>query len=285
MNPNPPWHADQNLRAMYAADTLSRSQAASVESHMMSCASCRAAMTGLLPPDRLTRNLDSVLDSVDQPRRPRFESVVALLGVPEHVARLLAISPSERGPWFAGVVMAFLVAVAAEALGAYEDAFFALLVMAPLLPLAGVTVATTFRRDPLGELVTAVATPAFSLFLMRALAVVAPTIVVAVSAAMLTPGDGWESVLWLLPSFGLMMATLALGSWFPIRAVAWVLGAAWVTAAAIGANGAPAADLVAGYAPFRPVGQLALFALSLIAGAVAVARSDSFDLIEIRRTS
>jgi hypothetical protein len=285
MIPNPAWHADPELLASYVAGSLSRSRAASVEAHLMSCASCRESMVPLASSDRLARNLASVVDSVDRPRRHRIEHVVARLGVPEHVARVLAISPSERGPWTAGVVVAFLVAVAADAFSGYKGALFALLVAAPLLPLAGVTAAATLRHDPLRELVVAVPTRSFTVFLMRSLAVVAPTIVVAALASALVPGQSWESVLWLLPSFGLMATALALGSWFPIRVVAWTLGAVWVTAAAIAAHGAARADLLESYAAFRPEGQVALLALTLVAGAVVAVRRDSFDLIEIGRTS
>jgi diguanylate cyclase (GGDEF)-like protein len=83
---------------------------------------------------------------------------------------------------------------------------------------------------------------------------------------------------------GLEASALALGSWFPIRTVAWALGALWVTAAAIGAHGAARADLLESYAAFRPEGQVTLLALSLVAGAVVAVRRDSFDHIEIGRT-
>ncbi len=279
------WHADQELLAGYVAGTLSRSQAASVESHLTSCASCRASMVPLASPDRLARNLAAVFESVDQPREHRLEAALVRVGVPEHIARVLMVSPSERGPWVVGVLVALLVAIAAEAFSGSGGALFVLLVAAPLLPLAGVAAAATFRHDPAREVLAAVPTRGFSVFLMRALAVVAPTIVVALGAALLLPEHGWEAVLWLLPSFGLMSATLALGSWLPIRAVAWTLGAVWVLAAAIAAQGATAADVVGSYAAFRPAGQVALLVVTFIAGVVVAVRRDSFDLIEIGRTS
>ena len=285
MTPHPTWHADQELLAGYVAGTLSRSRAASLESHLTSCASCRASMVPLASPDRLARNLVAVIESVDQPRKHRLESALVRVGVPEHVARVLVVSPSERGPWVVGVVVALLVAVAAEAFSGSGGALFVLLVAAPLLPLAGVAAAATFRDDPAREILAAVSTPGFSVFLMRALAVVAPTIVVALGAAMLFPELGWEAVLWLLPSFGLMATTLALGSWLPIRVVAWTLGAVWVFAAAIAAQGTSAADWVGSYAAFRPAGQVVLLVVTLIAGVVVAVRRDSFDLIEIGRTS
>jgi Putative zinc-finger len=279
------WHADQEMLAGYAAGTLSRSQAASVESHLTSCGSCRASMGPLASSERLARNLAAIVDSVDQPRQHRLEAALVRVGVPEHFARVLMVSPSERGPRVVGVLVALLVAIAAEAFSGSGGALFVLLVAAPLLPLAGVAAAATFRHDPAREILAAVPTRGFSVFLMRALAVVAPTIVVALGAALLVPGQGWETVLWLLPSFGLMAMTLALGSWLPIRAVAWTLGVAWVLAAAIAAQGATAADWVGSYAAFQLAGQVALLVVTLLAGVVVAVRRDSFDLIELGRTS
>jgi hypothetical protein len=242
-------------------------------------------MVPLASPDRLARNLAAVIDSVDQPREHRLGAALVRVGVPEPFARVLTVSPLERGPWVVGVLVALLVATAAEMFSGSGGTLFVLLVAAPLLPLAGVAAAATFRHDPAREILAAVPTRGFSVFLLRALAVVAPTIVVAFGAALLFPEHGWEAVLWLLPSFGLMATTIALGSWLPIRAVAWTLGALWVLAAAIAAQEATAADVVGSYAAFRPAGQLALLVVTLLAGAVVAVRRDSFDLIEIGRTS
>ncbi len=285
MTPYPTWHADQILLAGYVAGALGRSQTASIESHLTSCASCRSSMVPLASPDRLARNLAAVIDRVDQRQEHRLELALVRAGVPEHVARVLIVSPSERGAWVVGVVVALLVAIAAEAFSGSGVALFVLLVAAPLLPLAGVAAAATFRHDPAREILAAVPTRGFSVFLTRALAVVVPTIVVALGAALLLPKRGWEAALWLLPSCGLMAITLALGSWLPIRAVARTLGTAWVLAAASAAQGASAADLVRSYAAFRPAGQAAMLALTLVAGAVVAVRRNSFDLIEIGRTS
>ncbi len=285
MTANPSWHIDPELLAGYVTGASGRASRASVESHLVTCASCRAAMAPLIATDRLDRNLAAIADRVDRPRLHLVERLLERVGVPEHVTRVLAVTPTERGAWLAGMLVALLVAVTADLFSASEVTVFAFLVAAPLLPLVGVTAAVTFRQDPLRELVAAVPTPVFKLFMMRALVVLAPTIAVAAGASMLVPGQGWEPVLWLLPSFGLIVATLALGSWFPVWAVAWTLGGAWVLAAAVWVRGAPSADLVGSYAAFRPAGQLVLLALSLLAGFVVVVRRDSFDLVDLGRTS
>ena len=283
MNPNPNWHAAPELLASYATGALGRTQAASVEAHLVTCVLCRSAMTAV--PERLEHNLTAITARVDQPQRPRLERFLERIGVPEHIVRALAVTPSERGAWLTGVAAALLVAAVAELFTESDRTLFVLLVAAPLLPLVGVTWAVTFRGDPLRELVMAAPTPGFKLFLIRALAVLIPTIVVAAAASVLVPGQGWAPVLWLLPSFGLAATTLALGTWFPIRVVAWTLGAAWTAAAIIAVRGAPNADPVGSFVAFRPVGQLTLLALSVAAIAVVTVRRDSFDLIDIGRTS
>ena len=48
------------------------------------------------------------------------------VGVPEHFARVLMVSPSERGPWVVGVLVALLVAIAAEAFSGSGGALFVL---------------------------------------------------------------------------------------------------------------------------------------------------------------
>ena len=285
MTANPNWHIDPELLAGYVTGGLGRVRSASVETHLVACASCRAAMAPLITTDRLDSNLAAITERVDRPRRHLVERLLERVGVPEHVTRVLAVAPTERGTWLAGIVVALLVAVAADLFSGSPVTVFAFLVAAPLLPLVGVTAAVTFRQDPLHELVAAVPMSALKLFMMRALVVLAPTIAVAAGASMLVPEQGWEPVLWLLPSFGLMAATLALGSWFPVRAVAWTLGGAWVLAATLWVRGTPSADLVGSYAAFRPGGQLGWLALSLLAGFVVVLRRDSFDFVDLGRTS
>ena len=285
MTPNPTWHIDPGVLDGYVAGTLGRAPAASVEAHLMSCVSCRATMAPLVAPERLERNLAAITERVDQPRRNPIERILERLGVPEHISRVLVVTPSERGAWFAGIVFSLLVVAAAEIFSGSERTLFAFLVVAPLLPLAGVTAAITFRHDPLRELVVAVPMPGFKLFLMRALSVLSPTIAVATGASLLVPRQGWEPVLWLLPSFGLIATTLALGSWLPLRAVASTLGAVWVLAATITVRGASSANLIESYAAFRPAGQVTLLVVSLMAGMVVVLRRDSFDFVDVGRTS
>ena len=91
MTPNPNWHAVPELLANYATGTLGRTQAASVEAHLVTCVSCRSAMTAV--PERLEHNLTAITARVDQPQRPRLERFLERIGVPEHILRALAVTP------------------------------------------------------------------------------------------------------------------------------------------------------------------------------------------------
>ena len=135
MTPNPSWHADQELLAAYVAGRLSRAGAASVEAHLVSCRACRLAIAPIVEPQRLERNLVAIVDRVARPPRHLFERLLEKVGIPEHIVRALAVTPSDRAPWLAGIAVAILVAVGADAVSTPDATMFALLVAAPLLPL------------------------------------------------------------------------------------------------------------------------------------------------------
>ncbi len=273
------------MLAGYAAGTLSRARTASVEAHLLTCGTCRAAIAPLTAPDRLEHNLAAITERVDQPRPHLIERLLQRLGVPDRIGRVLTVTPSARGAWLAAVLAAFAVAVIVDLNQESERVAFAFLVVAPLLPLAGMTAAFSTRGDPARELVLAAPTPGFDVLLMRSLAVLAPAIGLAAVAAAFVPDRGWEPVLWLLPAFGLTAATLALGTWFPVRWVAWALGAAWVGVAAISVRGAPGTEMVESFAAFDLAGQLALAAVAVVATVVVVVRRDAFDAVDLRRAS
>lgn len=279
------WHVDREILAGYVAGMLGRTRAASVEAHLVTCDSCRAAVAPLAGTDRLARNLAVITERVDQPRLHPIERLLQRVGVPERISKVLMVTPSARGAWLAAVTAALVLAAVADLGGGSERAAFTFLVAAPLLPLAGVTAVFSTRGDPVRELILAAPTPGFEVLLIRVLAVLAPTITLAAVASALVPEPGWESVLWLVPSFGLAAATLALGRWFPLRWVAWTLGGVWVAAAVISVRGEPSAELIEGFAAFRPAGQLVLVAVALVSGAVVGLHRGAFDFFDSRRAS
>ena len=89
------------------------------------------------------------------------------------------------------------------------------LVLAPMLPLAGVAAAYGQGVDPTYEVGLAAPMRSFGLLLIRAVAVLVTTTVIAGLAALALPGLQWTAAAWLLPSLGLTLASLALATRMP----------------------------------------------------------------------
>jgi hypothetical protein len=168
-----------------------------------------------------------------------------------------------------------LTAVVAFAVAAAHTADFGyalFLLLAPMLPLAGVAGAYGPGVDPTYEIGLASPMKGFHVLLVRASAVLATTTVVVGVGAILLPDLGWSVIAWLLPSVGLVLSSLALSTLVqPLKAAVWV-AALWLLAAGtwVLASSAPAQARSAFGAPM----QTSLVLISLIAGAVLVARRD-----------
>lgn len=273
------WHTDQSLLSAYQAGTLRPAQAASVEAHLTACGPCRSSLATMADPGRLGTNWAAIEDRLDDRPPPLSERFLLRMGVGEHHARLIALTPALRAPTVACVVALFAAGVvtAQSAGGMRGGSFFAFLVAAPLLPLAGVAAAFGIS-DPVEELTTAAPTPAFELLLARALAIVTVTTAVSLAAAFALPDGGLAAVTWLLPALGLSAASLALSTWVPASWASAGLGGAWVTAAVVSWRvNRFDTDVVGRFAALGPTGQL-LFALVGVAGAlVLVLRRETLD--------
>jgi hypothetical protein len=268
------WHADGALLARYAANELDDARAYSVEAHLMACETCRTAL--VVEPARLEAMWTEVAQVLDAPQPGIVERGLRWIGVKEHVARLLAATPSLRLSWFAAEAVALGSAVAA-ANGARSgpDATVGLLfflVVAALLPVAGVAVAFGPRVDPTYEVGAAAPMRSYRLFLIRSAAVLATSVVLAAIAAIALPVFDWTAAAWLLPSLGLTLGTLALATYLRPLVAACAVTASWL-AVAIGAASVRSDDL----AMFRAGGQ-AVF-LVVIAGSawVLARRHETFE--------
>jgi putative zinc finger protein len=280
------WHADAAQLAGYAGGELDPARAASVEAHLLDCPACQAGVAGAVPRDRLERIWRGVAEVVDGPRPGPVERLLARLGVPGHTARLLAAAPSLHLSWFAAVAAALGFAVVAAHGGRSGPLLF--LLLAPLLPVAGVAAAYGPGIDPTHELAVAAPMPGSRLLLLRAAAVLASTTLLAATAALALPDLGWLAAAWLLPALGLTLASLALATALHPAAAAGTVAFAWVVAvgatqwAAVRHLRDPFAAPVAS-ALFDPAGQLAFLALAVLAALLLARRSDRFDLEPSRR--
>jgi hypothetical protein len=220
------WHLNPEEIRRYAQGTVPLGVAASLEAHVMKCAVCR----GVISPHVDARRVDSiwleVVDRVDAPRRSWPERMLVRLGVAEATMRLVAATPTLRGPWLLAV--AGVIALAAWAAQVDERFLRMFLVVAPLAPLAGVAVAFAGGLDPTREIGLAAPYSGLRLLLIRTVTVLAVTVPIVAVAGLALPGSHWLAVAWLLPTAGLSCVALAVTARMtPVVAVG-VEASSWV---------------------------------------------------------
>lgn len=275
------WHATSELLARFATAPASIDgvTAVSLEAHLLDCNQCRRAVAAAAEPAAVDAGWDAIADRIDRPRPTLAERLLVRL-LPTHVTRVVAATPALRLSW----LLAFTVVVAAVVLvgrQAGTDAPF--LVLAPLVPLAGVAVSFGPAPDPAGE--TAVATPLYgaALLLLRTAAVLATSMVVLGAGALSLPGLEWRDAGWILPAVALTFGALALSTWvapFTATACATIGWVVLVEAVLI------VDDLHRGVAAgplFGPLGQAAFAGTIVAAAAVIALRRPHLVTLEARR--
>jgi hypothetical protein len=221
------WHIRADLMAAYLDGSLEASSVRSVEAHVGGCAQCR----GGVPVDKvwLASSWAGIEDLVDRPARSLAERCLVRAGMPDQLARLVLATPSLSRAWLLAVVLVLALAVGAVALSDGSSvSLLIFLVAAPVLPLAGVAAAYGRAVDPAYELHAATPLAGYRLLLVRASSVlVAATLLTAVAMPFL-PGPPGLSSAWLLPSLMLTLATLVVGTRFPLPVAAAALGGLWL---------------------------------------------------------
>lgn len=265
-----PWHVEGPLLAAYARGDVSDAEAFSVEAHIVACDACQAQVHAVVAPRRLDDNWLEIVDTLDVPRAGLVERGLAKLGVPSHIARLLAATPSFTLSWFGALAVALTVAV----VGAYqgERGLTVFLCVAAFAPVAGV--AASFGRgiDPMHELSLAAPMSSVRLLLLRTAAVVGATVVLTAVGAVALPGLAWTAVAWLLPALGLTLASLALATYLPHTTAFATVSGIWLAATIAGAI--RPADALAAFDGTAQVGFAAVVAVGLV---VLMRRREALD--------
>lgn len=266
---NAQWHVPDELIEHYVSGHLEPVQVLSVESHLARCERCRAAVP--CEEDWLAASWESVEDLVDRPKPRPVARLLRWFGVPEHVATFLAATPSLARGWLLAVTAVTAFAVAAAHLG--RDGVVPFLVVAPVLPLAGVAFAYGPRVDPVHEIQAATPMGGARVLLLRAIAVLVAAIVLAGVAALLLPGPlGLPAAAWLLPALALTAATLALSTRFAPVISAAALTVAWLGGVLLFAR--LTGDVLT---PFSPAAQALYGAAALILVPLVYLRRARFD--------
>jgi hypothetical protein len=267
------WHLDEELARGYVENRVPGVLATSVEQHLVTCPACRALLRPAVPTARLTAVWAEVLERVEAPPVGRLERLLRRAGLDEPTARLVAVTPLLRTSWLAGTVLVLALALLAAETGAHAVALF--LVLAPMLPVAGVALTFGPAADPAHEIVAGTPYSPVRLLAVRTLVVVSTTFLPAGVAAVLLPVQLGLALAWLLPALALTVGTLALSTRVSPHVAASALGVGWVSVVLYG---------VARNDPFlaaAPVVQLACLAGLALAAAVLLVRSR--DLAEVLR--
>jgi len=262
------WHADDALLDRYAAGSLDMARAASVEAHLVACAACREAVGARVDCGRLGAIWAEIVNTVDAPRRRPAERVLARLGVRPHTARLLVATRSLQVSWLVAVALALGFAVAAASQGRHSDLLF--LIVAPILPVAGVAAAFGPAMDSAFEVAPLTGA---RLLLVRSAAVLVTTITLAALAALALPSFDWMAVAWVLPSLGLTTSCLALSTVTTPERAAGAVTTAWFVAVLLTVG-----EMRDGLAAFRTSGQFTFLGLTALAGFVIVRRRGAFEI-------
>ncbi|MGW2086074.1 zf-HC2 domain-containing protein [Streptomyces sp. NPDC001880] len=301
----PRWHLSEELAGRYAAGSVPETDAWSVEKHVEVCGGCAARLSAAV---RARPEAKAALDAV----RAQVLSAVAAQGAPARrparsarrrfpgtatrspgaatrTGRLLwAAGPALRAPWLLALV---LVAVGALALaygaGAGDAVRPLLLVVAPVLPLAGVALSYGRHADPMHEITAATPSGGLQLLLTRTAAVLAVSIpALTLAGAALPPSAGWPgAAAWLLPGLAMTLAALALGSYVGCRTGATSIAVTWAAAVVLPAF-ATSRPVTAGAAAEAaryfagPSAQAGWAAGALVCAALLAVRRRSFDHLE-----
>lgn len=262
------WHVDESMIDRYLAGFLDRAAASSVEAHVTACDSCRVLVTA--DEARLSRSWHRIVERVEPGERRLVERVLSRLGVPGHVARLVAVSPAMRASFVLAVVLGMGFAVAAAGSDPGSGRFRWFLLVAPLVPVGGVAFAYGRFVDPVHEVTLAAPIDSFRLVLLRAATVLAVAMPVGLAAWPLVPAPAALGVsAWLVPGLALTLATLSLAS----RLEPWIAGAvialAWV--------GFWQLASVNDIEPYGAAAQAAAAVVAVAAGLVLVVWRDRFD--------
>lgn len=265
------WHVPSDVLSSYAHGRIDPVQAYSVEAHLPSCAQCTAQIAALTDRARLTRAWEEIEERLDAPRRGPVEAALVRLAVPEHLARLLGATPALRVSWLLACAIALGFAVWAASLRPDEGIIY-FLVLAPLLPLAGVAAAFGPDVDPAYEIGLAAPMRSFTLLLIRALAVLGTTSAMATIAAIALPGLHWSAAAWLLPALGLTLVSLVLATRVSAPAAGGLLASVWVLTVSGGWRLTDEPLFV-----FGPAGQIACALLAAAAALVLTRDIHRFD--------
>jgi hypothetical protein len=273
------WHADAGLLDRYARGDLGDVEAASVEAHVTGCDQCRRMTAPYADHRALEQIKQSIDEHLDAPRIGRAQLSLERIGLNDRDARLLAGSLSLETSWCAASLITLCFALLAANLGSSRTSLALFLVVAPLVPLAGVAFAFGRRVDPTFEIALSCPLPQARILMVRTVAIVGLALPVLVLLSV--PFGVAVAFAWLLPALALAAATLAAGTFIPLSHAAGGLAVLWMLGASAALADAPrttAEAFARSNIAFQGHGQVLCAVLAVVSLAVLAARHHSYEV-------
>jgi hypothetical protein len=275
------WHVPDGELLAYLRGALPAPRAWSVEAHVPGCSDCADRVAeGLRAEAALPSEFDrvraEVLAQAGSEAVARARIGARPVSRATRVWRVLSAAPALRLPWLAAAVCTVAAAALLSLVTRLAGTGPVLLLIAPLLPLAGVAASYGPAMDPAHELTVAAPFSGLRLLLARTLSVLAVTMPLLLAGSWLVPTAGLNPVVWLLPTLGLVLAALALGSWIDQAHAAALAGLGWVLAVL-------APRLVAGAAVppvFTPTAEVVWAAVAVLGAGLLAARRANYERME-----
>ncbi|WP_406368979.1 zf-HC2 domain-containing protein [Streptomyces sp. NBC_00647] len=150
-----------------------------------------------------------------------------MIRVPHPPPWLRAV-PGLRWPWLLAVTGVCAAGAWLAATAGAEDSLPVLLLLAPVLPLIWVAASYGGRADPFAPVIRSTPAGGLRLLMLRTGVVLAICLPLLVVAAMAGVGVSAWAAAWLVPSLGLTLVTLLLGSYIGCLLAAGVTSGTWL---------------------------------------------------------
>ncbi|MET9896651.1 hypothetical protein ABZZ47_42085 [Streptomyces sp. NPDC006465] len=150
-----------------------------------------------------------------------------MIPVPHPPPWLRAV-PGLRWPWLLAVTGVCAAGAWLAATADAEDSLPVLLLLAPVLPLIWVAASYGGRADPFAPVIRSTPAGGLRLLMLRTGVVLAICLPLLVVAAMAGLGVSAWAAAWLVPSLGLTLVTLLLGSYIGCLLAAAVTSGTWL---------------------------------------------------------
>ena len=223
---------------------------------------------------RIDANWRAITAELDAPVPARIERLLRAARVPAHVVRMIVATPALRRSWYLSVIAVVLVGLGG-ADPASRDSLFALLVLAPMLPVLGVALAYGSAADPSHEIQLATPTHGLRLVAIRSVTVLVVSIAIVAPLAALSEAARPMAAAWLLPALAVTAASLAVMTFLPPRRATAAVAVGWFGATLI--TRVAADDPLAA---FTAIGQLVAIVVAIAAVAIVIVRRGSFENLE-----